>query len=185
MSAMTFTRREISVCAGSALALVGAAGPARAQQQTEASAEITHGHAAIHDEVDFATNAASLFRALTVTEEFDKVVRLSAAMNSDMNKMLGTAPTEIDARAGGAFLLFGGYISGFTLELIPAARIVQAWRAGSWDPGSWSIVKFVLLQKGAGCRLIFDHAGFPDDDAAVLAKGWHANYWEPLAKVVT
>jgi activator of HSP90 ATPase len=149
-----------------------------------AAGEISHSNAAIHQEVDFTANPARLYRALLTTEEFDKIVQLSAAMNSGMKAKLGSVPTMIDPRPVGAFVLFGGYITGRTLDLVPDYRIVQAWRAGSWNAGDHSIVRFELVARRAGTRLIFDHVGFPNDAAAELAHGWHVNYWEPLAKVL-
>ena len=64
--------------------------------------------------------------------------------------MLGTAPTQIDARPGGAITLFGGYITGFNLELVSDTRLVQAWRSGAWKPGEYSIARFVLEPQGGG-----------------------------------
>jgi activator of HSP90 ATPase len=61
-------------------------------------------------------------------------------------------------------------------------RIVQAWRAGDWPPGSYSIARFVLEKRGAGTLLIFDHLGFPSGQAGHLAEGWRNNYWAPLQK---
>jgi activator of HSP90 ATPase len=179
MSNGGFTRRHVSICAGGAVALLGAS-PGAAQ--TQAVGEISHSSAAIHQEVVFAAAVARVFRTLTVAEEFDKVVRLSAAMNSDMKKVLGAAPTAIDAREGGAFSLFGGYITGRFLELVPDVRIVQAWRSGSWKAGFFSIARFGLMPQGPGSKLVFDHTGFPSDAAQHLAQGWHQNYWQPLAE---
>jgi activator of HSP90 ATPase len=169
--------------AGAVLAGVGLAGAADTEPaRKHASGEITHSSEAIHQEIAFTASPARLYEALTTAAEFDKVVQLSMAMNSAMRKVLGTAPTAIDARPGGAFSLFGGYVTGYNLELVPGTRIVQAWRAGSWDPGSFSIAKFVLSQTPGGSELVFDHTSFPDGQAAHLAEGWHGNYWTPLAK---
>jgi activator of HSP90 ATPase len=176
---MRVTRREVSGVAASAFALAGASA---ASAQLGTGGEISHSAAAIHQEVTFAASVSRLYRALTVTEEFDKVVRLSAAMNSDMKKVLGAAPTAIDARAGGAFSLFGGHITGRFLELVPDVRIVQAWRSGSWEEGFFSIARFGLMPQGPGTKLVFDHTGFPSDAAQHLAQGWHQNYWQPLAE---
>ena len=85
--------------------------------------------------------------------------------------------------AGGPFTLFGGHISGRQVELVPNQRIVEVWRAGSWDPGSYSIARFELSAQGAdSTRLVIDHTGFPEGQAAHLAEGWRTNCWEPLAK---
>jgi activator of HSP90 ATPase len=43
---------------------------------------------------------------------------------------------------GGTFTLFGGYVTGRNLEMLPDERLVQAWRAGSWKPGAFSIAAF-------------------------------------------
>jgi activator of HSP90 ATPase len=93
-----------------------------------------------------------------------------------------SAATEIAREAGGAFSAFGGYVTGRQIELVSNERIVQAWRAGSWDPGSYSIARFELTEQGADTKLVFDHTGFPAGEAQHLAEGWKGNYWEPLAK---
>jgi len=160
----------------------GGADAAAAYNMAGDSGEISHDGAEIHQEIRFAAAPRQVYDTLTVTERFDQVVRLSAAMNSGMRKKLGPMPTMIDARPGGTFVLFGGYVTGRFLELVPDSRVVQAWRTASWDAGAWSIATFVLVAQSAGTRLVFDHRGFPDADAAELARGWHVNYWEPLAK---
>jgi activator of HSP90 ATPase len=86
---------------------------------------------------------------------------------------------------GGAFTLFGGYITGRHIELVPNQRIVQAWRTGAWPAGVYSIAKFELVEQGAGCKIVFDHTGFPKGEAESLASGWKAHYWEPMAKLLT
>jgi activator of HSP90 ATPase len=178
------SRGNFVVRAGTVVAGLGAAGSAYAVTGAVAraagDAEISHTNEAIHQVVDFAASPARVYRALTTTEDFDKVVRLSAAMHSGMS--LGSAPTQIDARPGGAFSLFGGYVTGRILELQPNSRIVEAWRSGSWGPGLYSIATFALAPQGTGTRLTFDHAGFPNGAAPTLAQGWQENYWEPLAK---
>ena len=188
MKTSALSRRRVSTGAatmfaalGIAKSAIGAMGSSEAGA-TDAPGEISHSSAAIHQEVLFAANTARVYRALTDAAEFDKVVQLSAAMNSGMKTGPGTKPTQIDPTSGGSFSLFGGYVTGRMLELIPDTRIVQAWRAGSWDEGLYSIARFALSQTGTGTKLIFDHTGFPNAAAVHLAEGWHINYWQPLAK---
>jgi activator of HSP90 ATPase len=95
---------------------------------------------------------------------------------------LAAAPTAIGREATGAFSLFGGYIVGRQIELVPNERIIQAWRVGRWDPGVYSIARFELVDQGSGTQLVFDHSGFPKGEAEHLAAGWKGNYWEPLGK---
>lgn len=186
MHSTILTRRQMPALAGSALAVaaLGSDAFAAPPQTGHIEAEISHANAAIHQEVVFAASASRLYRTLTDTAEFDKVVQQSAAMTTQMKSKLGNTPTAIDARPGGSFVLFGGYITGHTLELVADRRIVQAWRAGSWDEGIHSIARFELVAEGKGARIVFDHTGFPNAAAAHLAEGWHINYWQPLAKVL-
>jgi activator of HSP90 ATPase len=124
-----------------------------------------------------------VYRALTDSAAFDRVVQLSEAMTSGMVPA-SAKPSRISPRVGGAFALFGGYISGLQVELVRDQRIVQVWRAASWPAGDYSIASFLLTDESSGTRLVLDHRGFPVAEAAHLAAGWHANYWEPLAKAL-
>lgn len=134
---------------------------------------------AIHQEVVFNAPPKRVYDALTDASQFQKVESLSAAMSS---MDVRSHPAVIHREPGGAFSLFGDYISGRQIELVPDQRIVQVWRVGNWDPGIYSIARFALAAQDAGTKLVFDHVGFPAGTAEHLAAGWHANYWEPLQK---
>jgi uncharacterized protein YndB with AHSA1/START domain len=156
---------------------------ASAEVWAGAEEEISHTAEAIHQEPVFKASRKRVYEALTDAKQFHKVVLLSAAMKSGMAP--GTKPTEISPEAGGAFSLFGGYLTGRQLELVPNERIVQAWRAGGWDPGDYSIAKFQLVEQGTGTKIVFNHTGFPKGKAEHLAEGWKINYWEPLEKFLS
>jgi len=145
-----------------------------------AEEEISHAAEAIHQEPVFKASRKRVYEALTDAKQFEKVVQLSAAMKSGMPP--GAKPAEISREAGGAFALFGGYVSGRQLELVPNERIVEAWRAGSWDAGIYSIARFELVEQGTGTKIVFDHTGFPKGDGEHLAEGWKINYWQPMEK---
>ena len=138
---------------------------------------LSHGTEAIHQEPVFRAHPKRVYAVLTDSKQFDKVMRLSTAMRF---MAPGTKPAEISRDVGGAFSIFGEYVSGRNIELIPNERIVQAWRAQSWEPGAYSIVKFEFVEQGAGTKILFDHRGFPDGTGEHLAVGWRRNYWEPL-----
>jgi activator of HSP90 ATPase len=121
-----------------------------------------------------------VYAALTDARQFNEVTKIVAATDPAIS--VEHSPTVISADVGGAFSLFGGIIVGRHLELVPDTRLVQAWRVAYWAPGIYSIVRFDLVEQGAGTKIVFDHAGFPKGDAASLASGWKAHYWEPLAK---
>lgn len=140
---------------------------------------ISHTAVSIHQESLLTATPARVYAALTDAKQFDGVVTLSAAMKSMPFK---DTPSVISTDAGGAFVLFGGYITGRQIELVPNTRIVEVWRAGSWKAGEYSLVKFELTGQGSNTRLTLDHTGFPAGEAQHLAEGWLGNYFHPLAK---
>jgi uncharacterized protein YndB with AHSA1/START domain len=143
--------------------------------------EISRTAESIHQESAFTASRKRVYEALTESKQFDKIMELSGVMKSGMLPPGTNKPTEISREAGGAFAIFGGYITGRQIELVPSERIVQAWREGSWDPGVYSMAKFELVEHGSGTKIVFDHTGFPGAGEH-LAVGWKAHYWEPLAK---
>jgi uncharacterized protein YndB with AHSA1/START domain len=170
------TRRE--AIAGVAIAVGGLAlGFNEAWAAT--GQEITRVAESIHQEIVFKASRKRVYEALTDTKQFDKIIQLSGVMAT---MPPGGKPTEISREVGGAFALFGGYITGRQIELVPNERIVQAWRVGNWDPGVYSIARFELAEQGSGTKIVFDHTGFPKGAAEHLAAGWKSNYWEPLEK---
>ena len=174
---LTPSRRQ--AVAGASIALAGLA-LSSGFAWAGSGQEISRTDESIHQEPVFAANRKRLFDALTDTNQFDKVTKLGAAMNSGTPP--GTAPTKISRAVGGAFSLFGGHILGRHIELVPNQRIVQAWRLNNWPAGLYSIARFELVEQDSGTKIVFDHAGFPKGDADHLAEGWKGNYWEPLKK---
>jgi uncharacterized protein YndB with AHSA1/START domain len=171
----------------SALTALGVAGAARSgpahvrQPLSTVRLGISDFNKAIHHDVVFRARPDRVYRALTDQEQFDKVVLASGALQA---MGLQSTPGQISTEPGGTFSLFGGYITGRHIEMSPGVRLVQAWRAGSWPPHIYSIVRFELSAHPGGAKLSFDHTGFPNDEARSLATGWHKHYWAPLAKVL-
>jgi activator of HSP90 ATPase len=172
------TRREAIAAAAATLGgltLSTADAWARPEDEISRSAET------IHQEPLFKASRHRVYEAILDAKQFDKVIEFSGVLKA-MN--LGNQPAKINREPGGAFALFGGYITGRQIELVPDARIVQAWRAASWDAGAYSIAKFDLVENGSGTKLVFDHTGFPKGAAEELASGWKAHYWEPMRKLL-
>jgi activator of HSP90 ATPase len=142
---------------------------------------ISHTADSIHQEPVFTASPERVYEALTDATQFTRVIQLSGALQS---MHLPDKPAEISREVGGAFALYGGYITGRHVELVPNVRVVQAWRTGGWPTGVYSIAKFELVELRSGSKIVFDHTGFPKGEAESLASGWKAHYWEPLAKVL-
>lgn len=134
----------------------------------------------IVQQVDLAAAPARVYEALTTAMQFEAITQLSDA--SVLLDAANAKPTSISNEVGGSFTLFGGYIVGRHLQMLPGKRLVQAWHAGSWNAWEFSIVDISLIQSAAKTRLILSHRGFPNDAGASLARGWHTHYWDPLAK---
>jgi uncharacterized protein YndB with AHSA1/START domain len=170
------TRRQ--AIAGAVLTFGGLA-LGSAKSWAAAENDISHTEESIHQEPEFKASPKRIYEVLTDAKQFDKMIELSGVMQS---MHLGDKPTEISREAGGAIVLFGGYITGRQIELVPNERIVQSWRAASWDPGVYSIARFELIEQKTGTKIVFDHTGFPKGNGEHLASGWKAHYWEPLQK---
>ena len=165
------TRRQVIV--GVAAALGGLMAESRSWGQTppdkpEAQSTGLDGlRTFLHQEVELPSSPKRFWDAILDSKQF-------AAFSGE--------PAEIDRNPGGAFSMFGGKIVGRNIELIANQRIVQAWRPASWDPGVYSVVRFVIKDLGSRVRVTLDHTGFPEGDFGHLDSGWGARYWEPLRK---
>src|SRR5882672_8190241 len=98
--------------------------------------------ATIHQVIRFKASAKRIYEALLDAKQF--------------SQFSGGAPAQIDPAVGGPFSCFGGMITGRNIELKPNARIVQAWRAGNWPDGVYSVVRFELTGEGAATTLTLD-----------------------------
>lgn len=169
------TRRDIAALA----ALAAGASLPSAVRAAAAMPGLTRDAEAIHQEIHFSTKRQRIYAALTTASQFDAIVRLGAAARSGE---IAAAPAEISTQAGGAFKIFGGFISGRNIQLVADKRLVQTWREASWEAGAYSLVRFELRDEDAGTRLIFDHTGFPRGAGSHLSIGWYDNYWVPMGR---
>ena len=150
----TISRRRLGL-------VLGGLATASAQAQTQKPGTT------IHQEVDFKAVPARIYHVLLDAKQFSACTMDAA---------------EIQPQPGGAFRLFGGRIEGRNIELAPNQRIVQAWRPSYWPAGAYSLVKFELLARGPGTRVVLDQTGFAEEKWQGLNEGWPIRYWEPLHK---
>ena len=188
MRSTDISRRTLTI--GLAMLPAGLAAPAESgaaaesaapAKQTAAAADgLSHASEAIRQEVTLDASPQRVYEALTTAKHFDMITPLSDG--AALLAAAGAKPTAISPEVGGSFTLFGGYVTGRHLEMLPNERLIQAWRAGSWKAGEFSIAAFNLTAEGGKTKLKFEHRGFPNGNGTSLARGWHSHYWEPLAK---
>jgi activator of HSP90 ATPase len=104
-----------------------------------------------------------------------------AWLDSAKHSAMTGAGAKITKRVGGAYSAWDGYITGKTVELIPAKRIVQTWRTTQFagdDPDSTITVELAPTKTGA--RLMLTHSGVPDGQTSYEKGGWQDNYFAPM-----
>jgi len=175
MMSNLLTRREVAVRLVSLLPVLGFAGKVGAASMRAPLPDelgISRNCECIHQEVMIKASHARVYQALTDAKQFSKVTDFS---------MPGVA-TAISPEVGGAFSLFGGYISGRHIEMVPNERLVQAWRTKNMESGIFTIANFQLNEEGGSTKLVFDQTAIPQGHADHLAPGWKSHYWEGLQK---
>jgi activator of HSP90 ATPase len=107
--------------------------------------------------------------------------------NGDIFAAATEMPAQLGDREGELFSLFGGRVEGGQIELVPAQRVVQAWRFGNahpdvWEPGVYSIVRFTLRPEADATRLLIDHDGIPPEWQDHIESGYPTFYERPVTR---
>src|ERR1700731_3299779 len=92
-------------------------------------------------------------------------------MDAKLHGLITAGPVKISEKVGSSLNVFGGYITGKTLQIIKNKLIVQSWRGSDWsakDKDSAFILSFE--QKGKDAVLNVFHISLPDNKAAGLEK---------------
>ena len=121
----------------------------------------------------------------TVTFDARPSAVFEALMNSRKHAEFTGAPAKIGAADGQPFTAYGGYITGFNLDITKNKSIVQAWRAKNWPKGAWSVASFTLVAaKGGKTKLSLSHTGVPAKAVKGTTDGWKSHYWTPLKAMI-
>ena len=124
------------------------------------------------------------------TTQFNGVVpeRLYKVYIDPREHALATGqPATIDARDGGEFSAYGGYLTGRFIRLIPARLVVQFWRSrhfGDNDPDAILSIAFRRNEyEQAEVELVLTNvpAGMTRHDNS----SWNQFYWEPFRAYLT
>jgi uncharacterized protein YndB with AHSA1/START domain len=126
----------------------------------------------IHQEATFPVSPERVYELLTDSSKFAEATG---------------RPATIGETEGDTFSIFGGYISGRQVEMVPGQHVVQAWRGADWAPGVYSLVRFTLTREGQGTRLAVDHDAYPEGKSPMypswhehLSTNWPVFYFKPF-----
>ena len=109
------------------------------------------------------------------------LVVYEAWISSDGHTAMTGAEASVDARVGGAYEAWDGYITGRTLALVPGQRIVQTWRTSEFsDTDADSQIEVLLEPVEGGTKLTLRHTNVPDGQLEYEQGGWEESYFEPM-----
>nr|MDO8100413.1 SRPBCC domain-containing protein [Candidatus Njordarchaeota archaeon] len=106
-----------------------------------------------------------------------------AFMDADKHSEFTGGKATSDAKVGGKFTAWDGYISGKNLELIKEKKIVQERKTTEWPEGyPPSRFELTLKKTKYGTEVSMVHSNVPADHADDIKQGWIDFYWNPLKK---
>ena len=104
-----------------------------------------------------------------------------AWLSSKKHSAFTGGKARIQAKVGGRFTAWDGYISGRTVALEPFRRIVQSWRTTEFPPGSPDSRLEVLFDDArTGTRITLMHSEIPQGQAEQYKAGWREYYFAPM-----
>lgn len=104
-----------------------------------------------------------------------------AFLNARKHAAFTGAKATCEAKPGGRFTAYDGYISGKNVKLERARRIVQEWQTTEWPAGAPpSRLEFTFQPKGDGTAVTMVHSKVPAAQAESYRQGWIDYYWTPL-----
>lgn len=87
----------------------------------------------------------------------------------------------ISSRIGGPFSTNGNEVTGINVDLVPAQRIVQAWRHRRFPEGIFSMAAITLTPTpDGGTQLVLTHRGVPKDLIPETEQAWRDQYWSRI-----
>ena len=107
----------------------------------------------------------------------------AAWLSSEKHSEFTGSEALIDAKVGGKFTAWDGYIEGTTLELQPFGKIVQAWRTTEFpENSSDSKLELYFEPENGETRLTLIQSEIPDGQTEEYRQGWIDYYFEPMQK---
>jgi uncharacterized protein YndB with AHSA1/START domain len=88
---------------------------------------------------------------------------------------------EIATKVGGTFSTGGSDVTGINVDLVPARRIVQAWRHRRFPEGIFSMAAITLTPTpDGGTQLVLTHRGVPKELIPETEQAWRDQYWSRI-----
>jgi len=88
---------------------------------------------------------------------------------------------SISPKVGGAFFTDDGRVTGVNVDLVPAKRLVQAWRRDDFPEGAFSMAAITLAPTATGgTDLVLTHRGVPKHLIPETEEYWRRTYWDRL-----
>jgi len=85
---------------------------------------------------------------------------------------------SISGKIGGTFSTGGDDVTGINVDLVPARRIVQAWRHRRFPEGVFSMAAITLTPTAdGGTELVLTHRGVPKELIPETEQAWRDQYW--------
>jgi len=111
----------------------------------------------------------------------DPATVYTAWLSSEGHSEMTGASASVEARVGGQFHAWDGYISGVNEVLDAPRRVVQTWRTSDFasdDPDSTIEVSFDEVPEGT--LVTVRHGGVPAEQRGYEEGGWAQSYFAPM-----
>jgi uncharacterized protein YndB with AHSA1/START domain len=87
----------------------------------------------------------------------------------------------ISTKIGGPFSIGDDDVTGINVDLVPAQRIVQAWRHRRFPEGIFSMAAVTLTPTpDGGTALVLTHRGVPKDLIPETEDAWRDEVWSKI-----
>lgn len=117
----------------------------------------------IKQRVKFKADPATVYELLTDSRRHSAVIGRQAV---------------ISTKIGGTFSIGEREVTGINVDLVPARRIVQAWRHRRFPEGIFSMAAVTLAPTpDGGTELVLVHRGVPKELIPETEQAWRDQYW--------
>jgi uncharacterized protein YndB with AHSA1/START domain len=101
--------------------------------------------------------------------------------DSKTHRAVTGVDATISTKIGGTFSVGADEVTGVNVDLVPARRIVQAWRHRRFPEGIFSMAAVTLTPTAdGGTDLVLTHRGVPKDLIPETEQSWRDRYWSRI-----